>query len=299
MTLLNQLAAQLNVEGPVTNRLFVASLDYKVDESKIREVFALAGAVTCVSLFRDRENKSRGMAVVEYDTPFEALNAVSMFHKQQLMDRQMTVRFDAKPPELGDLANELAKQQPAVMAPPKLPSGLKSIGSGLNLGSMTSSSSAPSLSSSYGNGLISTPAEYSSYNTSSSSGSGGYSNGGGTSSSLLGNGSSTSNGYSNGHSSKNSSSSNGGGGGGGDIRIVSSGSNGSLSISNRISGYSSSGNSNSASYASSHGYEGSSSSSSSSYSHLNRSNNYGSSSSMVAKSGAYPANTKVFIKNVS
>ncbi len=58
--LLNQLASQLKIEGPVTNRLFVASLDYKVDEEKLKEVFGLAGKVHMVQLFRDRDGKSRG-----------------------------------------------------------------------------------------------------------------------------------------------------------------------------------------------------------------------------------------------
>lgn len=57
---LNALAAQNNIEGPVTKRIFVASLDYKVDEHKLREVFGMAGRVKSVSLFRDRDNKSRG-----------------------------------------------------------------------------------------------------------------------------------------------------------------------------------------------------------------------------------------------
>lgn len=57
---LNALATQHGIEGPVTKRIFVASLDYKVDESKLREVFGMAGRVRSVSLFRDRDNKSRG-----------------------------------------------------------------------------------------------------------------------------------------------------------------------------------------------------------------------------------------------
>lgn len=121
--LLNQLAQQLKLEGPVTNRVFVASLDFKVDEYKIREVFNLAGKVQSVSLFKDRDGKSRGISVVEYSTPLEALNAVLMFHNQVLLSRQMTVRFDTKPP----------KEEDAGQNANKLPSGLKSIGLGLGL----------------------------------------------------------------------------------------------------------------------------------------------------------------------
>lgn len=126
--LLNQLASQLKVEGPVTNRLFVASLDYRVDEAKLKEVFALAGHVTNVSLFRDRDNRSRGLAVVEYENSLEALNAVSMFNNQVLMERKMTVRFDTKPSD----------EPKGASGGSKLPSGLKSIGSALLLGGSAS-----------------------------------------------------------------------------------------------------------------------------------------------------------------
>ena len=69
-----------------------------MDEHKLKEVFSLAGKVLSVSLFKERDGRSRGMAVIEYDTQLEALNAVSMFNNQVLNDRTMTVRFDTKPP---------------------------------------------------------------------------------------------------------------------------------------------------------------------------------------------------------
>ena len=125
--LLNQYAAQLKVDGPVTNRIFIASLDYKVDEHKIEEVFNMSGKVQNVSLFKDRDGKSRGMAVVEYDTPFEALNAVAMFNNQTLMERQMTVRFDTKPPRDDEIKSSSSSSTS------KLPSGLKSIGTGISI----------------------------------------------------------------------------------------------------------------------------------------------------------------------
>ena len=133
-SLLNQMAAQLKVDGPVTNRIFVASLDYKVDESKLKEVFSLAGVVQMVSLFRDRDGKSRGMAVVEYDSPIESLNAVSMFNNQTLIDRQMTVRFDTKPPRDDDAPPKKTSQSTQ-----RLPSGLKSIGAGIELNNLLGS----------------------------------------------------------------------------------------------------------------------------------------------------------------
>ena len=65
-----------------------------MDERKIKEVFRLAGKVVGLELTRDKEGKSRGFAVVVYEHPVEAVQAISMFHDQQLNDRRMSVRFD-------------------------------------------------------------------------------------------------------------------------------------------------------------------------------------------------------------
>lgn len=93
---------------------FVLQLDYKVNKKKLKEVFRLAGKVQRVDLSVDKDGKSRGFAVVEYDHPVESVQAISMFHNQELYDRIMTVRMDR-----------------ASDAMPKLPEGLKSIGMGL------------------------------------------------------------------------------------------------------------------------------------------------------------------------
>ena len=82
-------------------------------------MFRLAGKVNGCELTRDKEGKSRGFAVIVYDHPVEAVQAISMFHDQQLNDRRMTVRFDKVPEE----------------EPPRnlnrLPDGLRGIGMGL------------------------------------------------------------------------------------------------------------------------------------------------------------------------
>lgn len=72
------------------------------------EVFKLAGKVLHVELGKDKDGKSRGFGVVEYDHPVESVQAISMLHNQQLFDRRMTVRLDrANEPDM----------------PPKLPEG--------------------------------------------------------------------------------------------------------------------------------------------------------------------------------
>lgn len=106
----------LGVQGPLHTRIFIANLDYKVDAKKLKQVFKLAGKVQNVDLSVDKDGNSRGFAVIEYDHPVEAVQAISMFDRQMLFDRRMTVRLD-RVPEKGELN--------------RLPEGLKGIGIGL------------------------------------------------------------------------------------------------------------------------------------------------------------------------
>lgn len=73
----------------------------------------MAGRVISVDLSIDKEGNSRGFAVIEYDHPVEAVQAISMFDHQLLYDRRMTVRLDRIPEK------------------EKLPEGLGGIGMGL------------------------------------------------------------------------------------------------------------------------------------------------------------------------
>lgn len=73
----------------------------------------MAGKVQKVDFPLDKDGRSRGFAVIEYDHPVEAVQAISMLHNQVLFDRHMTVRMDRGNENL------------------KLPEGLKSVGMGL------------------------------------------------------------------------------------------------------------------------------------------------------------------------
>ncbi|CAG5111630.1 Oidioi.mRNA.OKI2018_I69.chr2.g5915.t2.cds [Oikopleura dioica] len=103
--------------GPVGKNIFVRNLDYKVDEDKMKEVFGLAGTVEEVSLTKDQDGKSRGMGVVSFSQPMEAVKAVVMFHTQALFGRAMYCKMDRK-------NNEAPKPEKK-----KLPEGL----AGLNV----------------------------------------------------------------------------------------------------------------------------------------------------------------------
>ncbi|XP_067647754.1 myelin expression factor 2 [Eurosta solidaginis] len=106
----------LGINGPLHNKVFVANLDYKVDTKKLKQVFKLAGKVQGVELALDKDGNSRGFAVIEYDHPVEAVQAISMLDRQMLYERRMTVRLDRIP----DKGESL-----------KLPEGLGGVGIGL------------------------------------------------------------------------------------------------------------------------------------------------------------------------
>lgn len=91
-------------------------LDYKVDSKKLKQIFKLAGRIVNIDLSLDKEGNSRGFAVVEYEHPVEAVQSISMFDRQMLFDRRMTVRLDRVPDKSEGV---------------KLPEGLRGIGIGL------------------------------------------------------------------------------------------------------------------------------------------------------------------------
>lgn len=108
-----QFLESLKIDPPLNNKVFVANLDYNIDEKKLRDVFKLAGRVINVDLPLDKDGKVRGFAVIEYDHPVEAVQAISMLQGQVLNDRTLAVRMDR--------VNESMK----------LPDGLRSLGMGL------------------------------------------------------------------------------------------------------------------------------------------------------------------------
>lgn len=87
-----------------------------MDSKKLKQVFKMAGRVQSVDLALDKDGGSRGFAVVEFEHPVEAVQAISMFDRQQLYERRMTVRLDRVPDKSEG---------------PKLPDGLKGVGLGL------------------------------------------------------------------------------------------------------------------------------------------------------------------------
>uniref|UniRef100_A0A5S6Q9W3 RRM domain-containing protein n=1 Tax=Trichuris muris TaxID=70415 RepID=A0A5S6Q9W3_TRIMR len=118
--------SRLGIQPPLTNRVFVSNVPFSAGTTKIRDVFSIAGKVTFVELPLDKTGKSKGVAVVEYSHPVEAVQAVSMLNSQKYFDKALNVRMDAIPPK-----------QPSEMRPPgELPHGLKGVGLGLGANGM-------------------------------------------------------------------------------------------------------------------------------------------------------------------
>lgn len=49
-----------------------------MDEKKLKEVFRLAGRVIDAEISFDKEGKSRGFGVIEYEHPVEAVQAIGI-----------------------------------------------------------------------------------------------------------------------------------------------------------------------------------------------------------------------------
>lgn len=116
MDLMHQLGIEVN---QITSQVFVANLDYKVTKDKLEEVFRIAGNVIEAEIKTDKEGKSRGMGIVRFEHPIEAVQAISLFTNQYLYDRQLFVRMDKwVDPIMQDI-------------PSRLPNGLRGIGVGM------------------------------------------------------------------------------------------------------------------------------------------------------------------------
>ncbi|CAH1797080.1 unnamed protein product [Owenia fusiformis] len=124
--MINQLGLDPN---NITNKVFVSNLDYKVTWQKLKDCFKMAGNVQRAEIMEDKEGKSRGMGIVTFEFPMEAVQAISMFNGQELYQRSMRVRIDS----MSNSGSSGAKGG-GYNSGPKLPSGLGGIGQGFGVG---------------------------------------------------------------------------------------------------------------------------------------------------------------------
>lgn len=78
--------------GPIGTAVFVHNLLFEITESKLRDVFALAGSV------QDVEMQKQGYAVITFSKPTEAVKAVILFSGQELCGRKIMIKIDSQTP---------------------------------------------------------------------------------------------------------------------------------------------------------------------------------------------------------
>uniref|UniRef100_A0A914Z1B9 RRM domain-containing protein n=1 Tax=Panagrolaimus superbus TaxID=310955 RepID=A0A914Z1B9_9BILA len=113
--------AQLNIKPPLVNRVFVTNIPYNCGVGKLYDIFSLAGRITWFDLQLDSEGKTKGMAIIQFSHPIEAVQAISMLNNQRLFDRTLSVKMDR-------FDKEIPRQDG------ELPAGLRAIGMGLGSG---------------------------------------------------------------------------------------------------------------------------------------------------------------------
>ena len=79
----------------------------------------MAGRITWFDLQLDAEGKTKGMAIVQYSHPIEAVQAISMLNNQRLLDRVLSVKMDRFEKDVDRNSGDA------------LPVGLRAIGMGL------------------------------------------------------------------------------------------------------------------------------------------------------------------------
>lgn len=69
--------------------VFFVNMHYKVDNTKLKEVFNIAGKVLMAEVNLNKKGKSRGAGVVQYEHPVKAVQASSMLNNQILHGRKL------------------------------------------------------------------------------------------------------------------------------------------------------------------------------------------------------------------
>ena len=73
------------------NKLFVASLSFKIRDAELAEIFASAGAVVSAKVILDRDGRSKGFGFVEMATQQEAEQAISKLNGSNQFGRDIVV----------------------------------------------------------------------------------------------------------------------------------------------------------------------------------------------------------------
>lgn len=83
----------------MATKLYVGSLSYAVDDSKLKDFFSSAGEVVSAAVITDKfSGQSKGFGFVEMSSEAEAKEAIKQFNEKELDGRRITVN-EARPKE--------------------------------------------------------------------------------------------------------------------------------------------------------------------------------------------------------
>lgn len=75
----------------MSNKLFVASLSFKIRSEDLTEIFASVGTVVSAKVIMDRDGRSKGFGFVEMSTDAEAADAIAKLNGTEHFERAIVV----------------------------------------------------------------------------------------------------------------------------------------------------------------------------------------------------------------
>jgi len=99
---------------PISKRLFIGSLPYDTSEGDLLTLFVTEGKVISVKIIKNRWNRSRGMAYIEYENEADAVKAKKKYHGSRIDERTIIVDYAEPDPyttEEGRIRHEEALGQ--------------------------------------------------------------------------------------------------------------------------------------------------------------------------------------------
>lgn len=80
--------------GSQSCRVYVGNIDWKVSWQDLKDHMRSVGEVAYADIFEERNGRSKGVAIVEYETPEDAQAAISKLNDSKLGERLIFVRED-------------------------------------------------------------------------------------------------------------------------------------------------------------------------------------------------------------
>lgn len=84
----------------VGRRVYVGNLSFYTGWQELKDHFKAAGPVLHADVLMDGEGRSKGCGIVEFESPTDALRAISLLSNSRLGDRTIMVREDREDPSL-------------------------------------------------------------------------------------------------------------------------------------------------------------------------------------------------------